>query len=144
MNGFMSGFPLEVLNGSRLSPTLWLENPAAERKQPRVSIAISFPMPHQSFVAATALSNATIEVLTTVGYFAGKGAIPCPAFIYNMEGAPQVTRQTKLGRRRGPEITVTDDRFLTSDTRIRADIVIPKFDSAGEPYPVGASAANRP
>src|SRR5215216_7631244 len=109
---------------TNLSSALWLENPAAERERSGVAIAIGFPMPHQSFVATAPMSDTAVEVLTVCGDFAGKGAIPRPAFIFDMEGAPQVTCHAQFGRRRGLEIRVTNDRFLAGDPRIRIDIVI--------------------
>ena len=87
-------------------------------------------MPYHPFVPAAPMRDAAVEVFTVCGYLTGKGAIPRPTLIYDVESAPQVTRQAKLRRRRGPEVSVTDDRFLACDTRVCVDIVIGLDDPA--------------
>jgi hypothetical protein len=62
------------------------------------------------------MSYTAVEVFTASGDFADKGAIPRLALIFDMEGAPQITRQAQLGRRCRREIGIRDDRFRTRDT----------------------------
>ena len=52
------------------------------------------------------MNDAAAEVFTAFADVTGKGAIPCPSLIFNVESASQVTRQAKLGRRCWLEITV--------------------------------------
>ena len=119
-----SVFPFYAAGSADLPSTLRLKDPAVERERSRVAIAIGFPMPHQPFVAAAPMSYTAVEVFAALGDLAGEGAIPRSALIFDVKGSPQVTCQSKLGRRCGLEVSVTDDRLGTRDPRVRVDIVI--------------------
>ena len=111
-----SVFPFYAAGSADLPSTLRLKDPAVERERSRVAIAIGFPMPHQPFVAAAPMSYTAVEVFAVLGDLAGEGAIPRPTLIFDVEGPPQVTCQSKLGRRCKREIGIRDDRFRTRDT----------------------------
>src|SRR5690349_23091495 len=120
MSGFLWKYRIDIL---------WLENPAADRERSRVAIAVRFKMRSQSFVAAAAVRYTAVEVFTALGNLAGKDSIPRPTFILNVEGAPQIPRQSKLGGRRGFKIGITRDRFCAGEAWIRIDIVIDLHDT---------------